>query len=166
MAHLQTLVVPADVDVLYSLASVRFSKAVQPLRMKVIDDIESLCRDDNIPEEVKDDLRNLCDSLFSKLNGWLIVTLFPYAVVKSWFRGSKPSVMQEMSRRDRSKVTQTIGTGMFCVIAISPLCTVIFGIEFIVSLILAAPWAWVRNLMRVVTSVDERFGLLPRAAKP
>ena len=164
MSNFETLIVAAAVILLYSLISFRFSKAVQPLRLRVIDDVKSLCSDDSVPDDVKEDLRVLSENLFNKMNGWLIVTIFPLVLIRSIFRTGerrKPRLVG----RNRSKVTQVIGMGMFCMIATSPLCTVIFAVEFIISLIIAGPWGWMRSLMRAVTTVDERVSSFSIIAK-
>jgi hypothetical protein len=155
----------AIIVVAYSVISVRFSKAVQPLRLRVMDDIDLLCRDENLPDDVKADLKVLSGTLFSKLNGWLIVVLFPIVIVKSTLRSKKRTIKPQLTGRLRFKVTQTVGMGMFCMIATSPLCTVIFAVEFILSLMISGPWSWVRSLMRTVATVDEQFASLSKFAK-
>ncbi len=165
MTLLESLILAALIVLAYSIVSVRFSKAVQPLRLRVVDDIQSLCRESGVPDDVKDDLRVLSENLFSKANGWLIVVLFPFVMITSALRSNRVLKNPQLTGKLRSRVTQTFGMGLFCMIATSPLCTVIFAVEFIVSLIISGPWSWVRSLMRTVATVDEQFSFLSKSAK-
>ncbi|WP_340286722.1 hypothetical protein [Sulfitobacter pontiacus] len=166
MTHLETLALAAAILISYSFISVRFSRAVQPLRIRVVEDINRLCQDNSIPDDVKDDLRILADNMFNKVNGWLIVTLFPFVLVKRAFRKNQDGRKSQLSGRTRSKVTQVFGVGLLCMIATSPLCMVIFAIEFIFSLVIAAPWGWIRSLSRAVTSVDQHISTITLFSKP
>ena len=165
MTHLETLVLAAAILISYSYISVRFSRAVQPLRIRVVEDINRLCLDKDIPDEVKDSLRVLANNLFNKANGWLIVTIFPFVVLRRALRPNQDGKKSKLSGRTRSKVTQVFGIGLLCMIATSPLCMVIFAVEFILSLMIAGPWGWIRSLTRAVTTVDERIATIPLFSK-
>lgn len=165
MTHFESIFLAAIIILAYSFISIRLSKAVQPMRMRVIEDINALCLDPHVPDDIKADLENLSDNLFSKLNGWLIVSLFPVVMLKSMLGINRGRVTLDLTGKLRTKVTQTIGMGMFCMIATSPLCTVIFAIEFILSLIISAPWGCVRSLMRAVTTFDDRMASFSIFAK-
>lgn len=165
MTHLETLILASVLLLGYSFVSHQISKAVQPLRLKVAADVQELCDDETIPDDVKKSLEHLAHGLFSKINGWLIVLILPVVVVRRAFRRRESGSVSSLPSGNRMKVTQTIAMGMFCMIASSPICIVIFAVEFLFALVIAAPWGWVRSLMGIVSSVDQRISTFGHTAK-
>ena len=156
MTHLETLLIAAAVILLYSLASMRFSKAVQSLRLRVVSNVNELCDDPSVPDDVKSDLHTIVDNLLSKSAGWLIVVLFPGVVMGTALRGKNPR-STDKSFPHQGKVIQIMAMGLFCMIASSPLCLVLFSVEFLISMLLAGPWAWIRNLTHAFSKTDGKL---------
>lgn len=153
MTHFETLLVASSLLLVYALASVRFSKAIQPIRIRLVDEIAELCEIPEVPDEVKDDLKALERLLFSKKAAWFIVFYFPFIVFQTKVRGK--SYRTPTNYAHKPKILLTMGIGLFCIIAASPLGLVIFGIEFILGMFLAAPLSWVRSLIHRVALVER-----------
>ena len=158
MTHLESLLIATLVVVAYSYVAARISRAAQPLRIRVVDIIKRLHTDSTIPDEVKADLSSLQDHLLSKKAGWLIVILLPYVMLRSAIRGNNGHVGQ-LKHAKRPEIIQTMGMGMLCMIATSPLCAFIFVCELFISAVISRPGKSIRSLLHTVFSVDQKLSM-------
>ncbi|UWQ29933.1 hypothetical protein [Leisingera sp. M523] len=123
--------------VLYNLVAAGLSRAVQPLRLHVVDCVEKLISDTSIPVEIRKDLDYLADSLFSSYRGWLIVVTLPVSAIAYKFRSKEAQSPVAIRNHPRRKeIASTYALGIVCMIAKSPLCLVLFGLEMLLLVVL------------------------------
>jgi hypothetical protein len=158
MEPLNILLVATLVLIGYSLVADRISRSAQPLRVRVVDSIESLSTDVTLPESVRTDLLHLTDHLFSSKSSWLVVLLLPFALVAS-FTFDRDRSPDYADHPRRAEIQQTIGLGIFCMVANSPLCVVLFALEVIISMIFIAPRGMLMRVLHSVASVGDRLSM-------
>lgn len=130
---------------IYALLCMRISAAIQPMRIRFIERVNSMQADENTSEKLKAELSTLADNLFKTRIAWLIVLTYPFAVFLAFF----PRKMNESrsSQTANSAASTAMGLGIFCAVANSPIALLIFTIELALLLVLFIPLGKVSRAM-------------------
>ena len=122
----------------YAYFAFQLSRVVQPLRLKVAENIEELIADESIPLAVRADLDRLGGSLLSTRLAWLFVLTYPLGVFHALKGGDKRAV-RISSHSKHNEIARTFSEGLLCTVATSPLCTLIFAFEAALLMLLWIP---------------------------
>lgn len=143
----------------YSLISLSLSRALQPLRLIVIDRINSIAEDETVPEAIQDDLDRLGNSLFSNGRGWLLLVAFPVSAIYTKLRrrdNSSPVALHDHPRRN--DIATAFVLGAFCMIASSPIRFAILLVElFFLVLLSARMGRAARRALHTVLGLNDQY---------
>jgi len=156
MTTIQIMVLVAFGFACYGFLSARLSKTIQPLRLKVAEDIEDLISDESIKKNTRDDLDRLGDSLFSKFGAWMLILTYPIGVYYA-LKGDDGKHQEPGKGHPRRKeISYTYASGIFCMMASSPLTLVVFFVEVMLLMIVFAPLGKAsRKALHIVFSIED-----------
>lgn len=138
----------------YSYVAYRLSLTVQPLRLKVAENVEDLIADETIPEHVRNELDRLGDSLLSRTSAWLIVATYPIGVFYA-LSGREPEAGSIRCHPRHRDIARVYSEGIFCMVANSPICTLLFVIEALLLMLLWLPLGRsARRALHLVFSIN------------
>lgn len=112
------------------------SRAIQPLRLYVVDSINELSDDPTVPTAVRDDLIALSGSMFSRYKAWRFVLLLPVAALASSIHGPNSNSKISLKRHPKRKeIVAAYLCGAICMLARSPIALFIFCVEMLLLVI-------------------------------
>ncbi|MBR9864890.1 MAG: hypothetical protein GYB24_15745 [Rhodobacteraceae bacterium] len=156
MTPFSSLLIATAILVAYGLFSMRLQSAIHPIRVRVAHEIETWIALENVPDDVKRDLDEMGKHLFSKWAAWVIVISFLPIVAKSVVSKLIGIKNPSWSHPRKPAILHTFAQGVLCTIASSPICLLIFVVEFFLSVLVASPI----RLARIVVHTTSQLMLV------